>query len=220
MYINSAAVHARQEEKEAALQEAQGVVLLEGVSCDEDPAWTLELLQRAAPTVERLEVRNPGEPHLRAAHAAMPRLRRLCVTCHDGHDHGAAQDAAPPELNGALPPGHSGLQWLRVWGLPRTALQSLLRAHSGTLEELQLHVGARGERGWPYNCSDLHSLLGPCGLRALRTLVLRRWGCIPTDIGGCEMQRAAVRAALPPGVQVLCSECDRLMVVTRGRHLV
>ncbi|KAK3908693.1 E3 ubiquitin-protein ligase SH3RF2 [Frankliniella fusca] len=191
-----------EEQKAAALQEAQGVVRLVGVCCDSDPAWSLELLQRAAPTVERLWVLCPREPHLRAV-LAMPRLRRLHVWCGDD-----ALDPAPPEL-GALPPGHSGLRWLRVLLLPRATLQSLLQAHGGTLEELELWVGTPGERTWPHSCSDLHSLLGRCGLRALRRLVLRR-RCSPPDTA-CREQLAAVRAALPGVQQVLCSECDRVL---------
>ncbi|KAK3919286.1 Teneurin-4 [Frankliniella fusca] len=164
-----------------------------------DPAWSLELLQRAAPTVERLEVVCPREPHLRAVHA-MPRLRRLRLDCDD------ALDAAPPEL-GALPPGHSGLRWLHVSGFPRATTESLLQAHGGTLEELVLWSGTPGERGWPWSCSDLHSLLGRCGLRALRRLLLWRPGSTSHTVRACGEQRAAVRAALP-GVQVLCGECD------------
>ncbi|KAK3926504.1 putative disease resistance protein [Frankliniella fusca] len=187
---------ARQEEKAAALQEAQGVVRLVQVYCSRDPAWSLELLQRAAPTVERLEVLSPREPHLRAV-LAMPRLRRLFVWGDDG------LDAAPPEL-GALPPGHSGLRWLSVRDLPRATLQSLLQAHRGTLEELELMVGTPGTWEWPRSCRDLHSLLGRCGLRALRRLVLLRLYFSHT---ACREQLAAVRAALP-GLQVLCGKCD------------
>ncbi|KAK3911124.1 E3 ubiquitin-protein ligase TRIM32 [Frankliniella fusca] len=189
----------RREEKAAALQEVLGVVRLVGVWCHSDPAWSLELLQRAAPTVERLELLYPREPHLRAV-LAMPRLRRLQLGCDD------ALDAAPPEL-GALPPGHSGLRWLSVDYLPRATLQSLMQAHGGTLEELELAVGTPGEREWPRSCSDLHSLLGRCGLRALRTLVLRRWLYRHT-VTACREQRAAVRATLPGVQQVLCGWCD------------
>ncbi|KAK3927507.1 Roquin-1 [Frankliniella fusca] len=190
---------ARQEEKEAALQKAQGVLRLVGVDCYWDPTWSLELLQRAAPTVQRLVMLNARESHLRAVHA-MPQLRRLFASS-DG-----ALDAEPPELD-ALPPGHGGLRWLSVSRLPRATLQSLLRAHGGTLEELVLLVGTPGPGEWPYSCSDLHSLLGWCGLRALRRLVLQR--TFSYTHTGCEEQRAAVRAALPPGeLQVLCGTCD------------
>ncbi|KAK3907471.1 MAM and LDL-receptor class A domain-containing protein 1 [Frankliniella fusca] len=200
--LSRSAACARQEEKAAALQEAQGVVRLVQVLCYCDPAWSLELLQRAAPTVERLELLYAREPHLRAVHA-MPRLRRLRVYCDDDAVH-----AATPEL-GALPPGHSGLRWLHADHLPRATLQCLLQAHGGTLEELELVVGTPGKPSlpWPINCSDLHSLLGWCGLRALRRLVLWRGA---HKGRACREQRAAVRAALP-GVQVLCDVCDRVL---------
>ncbi|KAK3907419.1 Roquin-1 [Frankliniella fusca] len=202
--LSESAPGRRLEEKAAALQEAQGVVRLVEVRCDWDPAWSLELLQRAAPTVERLELLSPREPHLRAV-LAMPRLRRLQLWCSDDD----ALDAAAPEL-GALPPGHSGLRWLRVLRLPRATLQSLLQAHGGTLEELELDVGTPGEREWPYSCRDLLSLLGRCGLRALRRLVLLRGGCCSHTDTACREQLAAVRAALPGVQQVLCGQCDRV----------
>ncbi|KAK3925073.1 Dynein light chain 1, axonemal [Frankliniella fusca] len=190
-----------QEEKAVALQEAQGAVRLINLYCYRDPAWGLELLQRAAPTVERLWVFGAREPHLRAVHA-MPRLRRLYVHCNED------LDAAPPEL-GALPPVHSGLRWLCVYRLPRATLQSLLQAHAGTLEELVMWAGDRGEEEWPESCNDLHSLLGRCGLRALRRLVLRRWDwAYHHRREGCREQLAAVRAALPGVQQVLCGRCD------------
>ncbi|KAK3917518.1 Formin-like protein 3, partial [Frankliniella fusca] len=204
------------------------VVELNGVRCHASPAWSLELLQRAAPTVETLHVFEPLEPHLYAVHA-MPRLRALHVAC----DTGFVVKTPEVEL-GALPPGVAGLRRLNARSLPRATLQSLLRAHGGTLEELTLFSGYHfkpihgqfkaihiqsytkfsgtppGEQdedaSWPRSCGDLHSLLGRCGLRALRRLVLRRGTCSHTDTG-CEEQRAAVRAALP-GVQVLCDECD------------
>ncbi|KAK3919305.1 Paramyosin [Frankliniella fusca] len=178
------------------------VMRLVRVRCRWDPAWSLELLQRAAPTVERLEVFDPRESHLRAVHA-MPRLRRLRVSA-DG-----ALDAAAPEL-GALPPGHDGLRWLRASRLPRATLQSLLQAHAGTLEELELEVGTPREAEEERSCSDLHSLLGRCGLRALRRLVLCRFAVVFSHSDtACWEQCAAVRAALP-GLQVLCDECDRV----------
>ncbi|KAK3918856.1 Transcription factor TGA2 [Frankliniella fusca] len=204
-----------QEGKAAALQRARGVVELNGVRCHASPAWSLELLQRAAPTVETLHVFEPLEHHLHAVHA-MPRLRALHVAC----DTGFVVKTPEVEL-GALPPGVAGLRRLSARSLPRATLQSLLRAHGGTLEELTLVMGIErniidisgtplGEQdedaSWPRSCGDLHSLLGRCGLRALRRLVLGRGTCSHTDTG-CEEQLRAVRAALP-GVQVLCDECD------------
>ncbi|XP_026291175.1 uncharacterized protein LOC113215725 [Frankliniella occidentalis] len=199
-YVSQTDPNARQQDKAALLAEAPGVTLLVGVWCHWDPAWSLQLLQRAAPTVERLSVNSPREAHLRALHA-MPRLRRLYV------DGDADLYAQPPELP-ALPPGHAGLQWLRVWGLPRATTQSLLRAHGGTLEELVLWVGTAGSAGWPWSCGDLHLLLQQSGLRALRRLVLGRLGCIHGP-APCREQRAEVRRVLP-GAEVLCDQCDRV----------
>ncbi|XP_052126164.1 uncharacterized protein LOC113215182 isoform X4 [Frankliniella occidentalis] len=189
----------RQQDKAALLAAAPGVTRLVSVRCDKDPAWSLQLLQRAAPTLERLRVICPREAHLRAVHA-MPRLRRLHVVGDD------ALLAQPPELP-ALPPGHAGLQWLWVHRLPRATAQSLLRAHGGTLEELVLYVGTAGSRRWPASCGDLHSLLQQSGLRALRRLVLRRDIVCSHERAACREQRAEVRRVLP-GAEVLCSMCD------------
>ncbi|XP_026278689.1 uncharacterized protein LOC113206676 isoform X2 [Frankliniella occidentalis] len=177
-----------------------GVTRLVSVRCDEDPAWSLQLLQRAAPTLERLSVYHPREAHLRAVHD-MPRLRRLAVHCNNA----AAQ---LPQLP-ALPPGHAGLQWLRVCLLPRATTQSLLRAHGGTLEELELGVGTAGSDEWPRSCGDLHSLLQQTGLRALRRLVLLRRRAYSHEPAACSQQRAEVRRVLP-GAEVLCGRCDRV----------
>ncbi|XP_052124719.1 uncharacterized protein LOC113206702 isoform X1 [Frankliniella occidentalis] len=187
-----------QQEKDAALRDAPRVTRLVWVHCHADPAWILRLLQRAAPTLEQLSVRCPLEAHLRAVHA-MPRLRRLWV-CGDD------PNAEPPQLP-ALPPGHAGLQWLRVWRLPRATIRFLLRAHGGTLEELQLHVGTAGRRQWPHSCGDLHSLLQQSGLRALRRLVLWRRMFYRHEPAACSEQRAEVRRVLPR-VEVLCNLCD------------
>ncbi|XP_052124749.1 uncharacterized protein LOC113209649 isoform X2 [Frankliniella occidentalis] len=186
-----------QQEKAALLRDAPGVTRLVGVCCDKDPVWSLQLLQRAAPTVERLSVNHPREAHLRAVHA-IPRLRRLYVSGD------AALRLDPLELP-ALPPGHAGLQWLSVQNLPRATTQSLLRAHGGTLEELELYVGTAGSGGWPYSCGDLLSLLEQSWLRALRRLVLRRGWC-SHSAAACREQRGNVRRVLP-GTEVLCGSC-------------
>ncbi|XP_026292651.2 uncharacterized protein LOC113217027 [Frankliniella occidentalis] len=193
----------RQQDKAALLAEAPGVTRLARVWCDEDPAWSLQLLQRAAPTLERLGVGCALEAHLRAV-LAMPRLRRLEVICDDG------LVAQPPELP-ALPPGHAGLQWLRVLYLPRATLQSLLRAHGGTLEELELVVGTAGSDGWPHSCGDLHSLLQQSGLRALKTLVLWRESGCSHEPAACWEQQVDVFRVLP-GVKVLCDDCHTIEV--------
>ncbi|XP_026288172.2 uncharacterized protein LOC113213351 [Frankliniella occidentalis] len=184
-------------DKAAALREAPGVVRLE-LSCNRDPAWSLQLLQCAAPTVEQLRLDCPRDAHVRAVHT-MPRLRTL-----DVHDDGTL-DRQPPELP-ALPAGHSGLQWLRVFGLSSGTVRSLLRAHGGTLEVLQLRVGTAGPKKWPESCSDLHALLEQCGLRALRRLVLWRV-CCHHEKTACTEQRRVVLRVLPRA-EVLCSKCD------------
>ncbi|XP_026294363.1 uncharacterized protein LOC113218289 [Frankliniella occidentalis] len=193
----------RQQDKAALLAAAPGVpgvTRLVGVRCDADPAWSLQLLQRAAPTVERLQVLYPREAHLRAV-LDMPRLRRLDVVGD------AALYAQPPELP-ALPPGHAGLQWLSVSGLPSATTQSLLRAHRRTLNclDLDLSVGKAGSE----RCGDLHSLLQQCGVRTLRRLVLRRdFNGLRHDTAACNQQRAEVRQVLF-GTEVLCGKCHRV----------
>ncbi|KAK3923041.1 Peroxisomal biogenesis factor 6 [Frankliniella fusca] len=194
-------------EKEAVLPQAEGVRRLSGVVCNTDPGWSLQLLQRAAPTVEEVSVFYSREPHLRAVHA-MPRLRRLFLWGDDG-----ALDAQPPELDELPPQEHdAGLRWLAAW-LPRATLQSLLRAHGRTLVEVQLMVGTAagpaGQHSWPASCSDLDALLEPCGLRALRTLVLWRVVAWLHEPAACREQRDAVRRVLPAAAEVLCGLCDR-----------
>ncbi|XP_026283849.2 uncharacterized protein LOC113210197 [Frankliniella occidentalis] len=192
-------------EKATVLAEAPGVTRLVKVSCHKDPAWSLELLQRAAPTVERLSVGHPQEAHLLAVHA-MPRLRRLHVMM------GADADLdAPPVVLPALPPGHAGLQCLTVSRLPRATTQSLLLAHGRALEELQLWVGTAGSLAWPRSCGDLHSLLEQCGLRALRRLVLVRAHKFSHETAACGEQLAEVRRLLP-SAEVLCDVCDSVEV--------
>ncbi|XP_052129100.1 uncharacterized protein LOC113217393 isoform X3 [Frankliniella occidentalis] len=189
---------ARQRDKAALLAEAPGVTRVAGLFCDKDPVWSLQLLQRVAPTLERLSVGNPSEAHLRVVHA-MPRLRRLAV-----FGVAAALDAEAP----ALPPGHDGLHWLGVWDMPLAMTQSLLRVHGGSLEELELLVGTADDDKWPYSCRDLHSLLERGGLRALRRLVLWRCRC-SHELAACTEQLAEVRRVLPR-VEVLCGKCDHV----------
>ncbi|XP_026283073.2 uncharacterized protein LOC113209647 [Frankliniella occidentalis] len=186
------------QEKFALLRDAPGVTRLFRVLCHEDPAWSLQLLQRAAPTLERLSVYHPREAHLRAVHT-IPGLRRLHVVGD------TALGARLSELP-ALPPGHAGLQWLRVGNLPRATTQSLLRAHGRTLEKLLLWVGTGRNEGWPGSCGNLHILLQQSWLSALRCLVLRRPGR-SHEPAACREQRAKVRQVLP-GSEVLCDTCD------------
>lgn len=200
--LSQSAPGARQAEKESTLTlvRQRGVRRMTKVYCVHDPAWVLAVLRGAAATVEELSVGGPREAHLVAVHA-MPRLRRLRLDCGDG-----ALDARPPVLP-ALPAGAVGrLQLLRVHGLPRATLASLLQAHSATLDEVWLRVGTPGGGDWPKECGDLHALLGQCGLRDAR-LVLQRWyrPC-PSD---CRAQLAAVRRVLP-SCTVQCLECDKV----------
>ncbi|XP_052129099.1 uncharacterized protein LOC113217393 isoform X1 [Frankliniella occidentalis] len=191
---------ARQQDKAALLAEASGLTRLVDLNCDHDPAWSLQLLQRVAPTLERLSLGSGGsEPHLRAVHA-MPRLTRLTVW--GGDDVVPAQ---PFELP-ALPPGHVGLRWLATYNVARSTTKALLRVHSRTLAVLELGVGTAGSEGWPVSCNDLDSLLEQSGLRALSWLVLRRYRC-SHEPAACSKQRAEVRRVLP-WAQVLCGRCD------------
>ncbi|XP_052131303.1 uncharacterized protein LOC127751586 [Frankliniella occidentalis] len=195
--ISDSGADDRQQEKAAALQDAAGVTRLVNVVCREDPIWSLELLQRAAATVEELRLNFPDEAHLLAVHA-MPRLRRLEVT---GNAY-----ACVPELPAPLP-GAGVLQWLRVDGLPRATTQTLLRALGRSLEVLQMGVGTAGDGEWPFSCDDLPSLLEQCGLRALRRLVLGRIVGCTHAAAPCDRQRADARRVLP-GAEVLCNWCD------------
>ncbi|XP_026288218.2 uncharacterized protein LOC113213385 [Frankliniella occidentalis] len=188
------------QEKAAALLSATGVERLVDVCCHMDPEWSLALLCCAAPTVVELKVSRPQRIHLEAVHA-MPRLRGLHLTC-DG-------SVGTPELP-ALPPGHGGLQRLRVSDLPRPTLRSLLRAHAQSLRVLELAVGTAAEQdAWPESCADLHALLAECGLRALQRLVLQRVRCSHKP-AACSRQRAEVRCVLP-AAEVLCGRCDRVV---------
>ncbi|XP_034240910.1 uncharacterized protein LOC117645102 [Thrips palmi] len=169
---------------------------MNNVFCSSDPAWFLELLVSASPSLDELRVWNPGEGHLLAVHG-MPRLRRLDLQCTEGD-----LDEAPPVLP-ALP-HRSSLQWLRVGGLPLATTRSLLLAHGPALEVLWLDMGAVPGGEWPEGCSDLAALLAPCA--ALARLVFRRYD---HDRGACRDQLTVARAALP-ACTVQCQQCDRV----------
>ncbi|XP_034243517.1 uncharacterized protein LOC117646580 [Thrips palmi] len=194
------AAGSEQQEKAATLARVRqhGVRRMTSVGCHRDPAWALDVLRSAAPTLEELSVWYPRQEHLLAAHA-MPALRRMDVYCGDG-----ALDAQPPSLP-ALP--RSALKWLRVAGLPRPALASLLRAHSASLEELWLHVGTPGGGQWPRGCDDLDALLGQCGLRVSRVVLWR--GYVTHSPSACTAQVSAVRRVLPAAT-VQCYECEEV----------
>lgn len=109
---------------------------LDYLSCSYDPKWSLSLLEATVATLEELYLSCPGAEHLHKAHAA-PRLRRLEVR------FAYSLDAGPPVLPALAAP--SCLQWLRVDQLPRTTLDSLLRAHAAALRTLWLTVGFPGD---------------------------------------------------------------------------
>lgn len=178
---------------------------MSSVYCSPDPAWSLKLLQAAAASVEELDLQFAREDHLLATHA-MPRLQRL----HLYWDHRCKDQ--PAELPALAAP--SSLQWLRVDGLSRATLQSLLRAHGASLRRLTLSVGVTyapsSGQYWPYGCNDLDALLAGCGLARLERLVLLRHSShSKSNAARCRTQREAVRRALPAAT-VQCTECDQV----------
>lgn len=189
----------------------QGVRRLVNVSCEQDPGWSLRLVQAAAPLLEELDVLS-ADRALLALLPAMPRLRRLCVSVRS-RMYDADLWRQPPVLQPAGPVDGlaGGLRWLRVVRLPCETLESLLRCHADSLEQLELYVGTAGEgpcQGlYPYSCGDLDAVLGRCGLRALRSVVLRRY-LRSHRVAACREQLAGVRRLLPPHAAVLCAECD------------
>ncbi|XP_052121910.1 uncharacterized protein LOC113218216 isoform X2 [Frankliniella occidentalis] len=186
------------QEKFVALLDARGVTRLVDVYCNVDPAWSLELLQIAAPSVEQLSVRNPLSGvhnyfHMLAVRA-MPRLRRLEVICEGFL-------GLPAIVFNAPPPGHAGLQWLRVDRMFRSELQFMLRHNAHSLETLQMLMGTSRMGPDPQPELELN------GLRALRRLVHNRidGGHSADD---CKLQLAEVRRRVLPGVEVFCDACD------------
>ncbi|XP_052120292.1 uncharacterized protein LOC113213386 isoform X3 [Frankliniella occidentalis] len=191
----------KHQEKTDCLRLVLGVERLVGVHCCYDPAWSLQLLRSAAPSVEQLSVWYLRQAHMLAVHA-MPRLRRLWLS-HYMEPRSLELGELPQQGNG------EGLEWLKVYGLPRPTTRSVLQAHAHSLQELVLFVGTAGEQQWPRSCSDLHSLLEQCGLRALRRVVLERGGASSRcshGRAGCDQQRGEVRRVLH-GAEVLCSKC-------------
>lgn len=174
---------------------------LEYVICSEDPAWALDLLRSAAPTLEELHVVHPREEHLLAVHA-MPRLQRLALDCYDDF-----LDDRPPVLP-ALPRACS-YKWLRVCNAPRPTLESLLQAHSAALDVLWLQAGTPGDGDghFPNYFNDMDALLDHCGVRAARVLLWRSQS--KHDLADCAVQVSAVRRVLPAAT-VQCCSCDEV----------
>ena len=166
------------------------------VRCHVDPAWSTQLLEAAAPLLEELNVRSPREDHLFAL-AAMPRLRRLYVWSDVNY-----------AFAGLVLRRLASLQWLKVYHLARDTLLSLLKACGPSLQHLHLYVGTSGDRGWPYGCEDLHTLLKQSRLRGLSRLQLVRGGLCHSD-SDCTEQLLAVRRVLP-GTIVQCNTCEKI----------
>ncbi|XP_052121835.1 uncharacterized protein LOC113206912 [Frankliniella occidentalis] len=208
--VNDLCLHKPNEkpvEKATALREAQGIFRISGLKCDDDPAWSLKLLQVAAPTLQELQVCVRFQAHLQVIHS-MPLLKRMFMMSDMSREPALAspQFSLPP-----LPPGHGGgLQWLTVMTPSSWVLRAMLLANAGSLEVLQLTVGTPGKLPWPLSCSDLPAVLGGCGLRVLKTVVLGRdmQGLISHAPAACKKQCNAVRRALPVTVEVFCDLCD------------
>lgn len=168
--------------------------------CDEDPGWSLQILQRVQPQfLEGLDIRYVQWDHLAAAHAAVASLRRMSVS---GTPALANSDGelTLPEL--------SSVEVLEVSCFPRRALLTLIRAHRLKLRELRLCVGTGGcVDSITYSGGDLSSLLAECGLRAVQLVVLLRESCLHVA-ARCRAQRAQLRAVLPKEARVLCGRCD------------
>lgn len=193
-------------EAKASLSDAvqhQGVRRLKGLHCGRDAAWSLGLLERAAPHLEELEAWQLLARHVPLLHA-MPCLRRLDVTGSDG----LCCTKKPPVLP-ALPSSHTGLEWLCVQDLPRETTLSLLRAHGATLRTLSLFVGTgRGHSAWPETCKNLADFLRCCQLKVLDRLILVR----PPDYSHtertCTQQVEDAEGVLGNNVQISCSICN------------
>ncbi|XP_034235880.1 uncharacterized protein LOC117642133 isoform X2 [Thrips palmi] len=190
-------VQAKQDVLEAISN--QTIRSLTRLHCDEDPAWSLEILRRVPRQhLKELDVRYVQWEHLEAVHGALPSLRRLSVS--GTQSLACRKDAV--EM-----PCQSGVVRLEASCLPRPALFALIRTHRLTLRELWLGVGTGGRDSIPYSGADLSALLTQCELRAVELVVLQRENCLHVA-ARCRAQRATVRTALPKQARVLCRRCD------------
>ncbi|XP_034238839.1 uncharacterized protein LOC117643833 [Thrips palmi] len=194
-----------------------------GLHCDVDPAWSLTVLQQAAPRLKALQLVSPQQQHLDAA-LAMPLLEGLCVCNVTGPqlqqvvrmaslrrlELHCPPDAALSDIF-TFPGTAAGLRWLRSGLYPLVTALALVRAHADTLEELQL-VAASTE---PYGCPDLARELQRCGLKKLKKMVILRRDAHDAfcrhDQNTCREQLSQILHIFSErglSVAVLCSECN------------
>ncbi|XP_034248444.1 uncharacterized protein LOC117649646 isoform X2 [Thrips palmi] len=199
------------------------VRVLAGLPCQQFITWSLKVLEQVAPLLEGLQLVAPELRHLGVVQA-MPNLRALSITDTTREALQMAsqmaglrslelhcQASAPLSVATPVPASAAGLQWLRLGVYPLAAALALLRAHAGTLEELQL-VAASAD---PYGCPDLAGELRGCGLRRLKKVVLLRetaYGAFCRhDTQTCVMQTVQLSNVFLEGgvdVAILCSECN------------
>ncbi|XP_034231849.1 uncharacterized protein LOC117639912 isoform X2 [Thrips palmi] len=194
----------RVDEKAETLQQVRdhGVRRMTGVVGHKDPAWVLDVLRSAAPSLQQLRILNPVRDHLLLVHA-MPRLEKLELRCTN-----RALFTDPPVLPALFEP--STVRWLHVGGLPRATTLSLLRAHHASLKVLWLDVGLEPAAEWPFGCSDLVDFVRQCGLDIRELVIGREW----LDRYGIRHDRTKCRAQLQllerslPDCLVSCDDCD------------
>ncbi|XP_034243112.1 uncharacterized protein LOC117646342 [Thrips palmi] len=162
--------------------------------------------------LEDLHVENVANLHLQSIQR-LPNLRKLTLKWATE----ALNANIPP-----LPPGHRGLQWLRVVLEPSPTVFSLIKTHAATLQELRLLTASEGESKWCVK--DLANKLQKCELVALRRLVLLREYApnypsvkIVHSEESCRKQKDTIWDSLLATdarrtvrvVEVLCEVCDK-----------
>ncbi|XP_034253015.1 uncharacterized protein LOC117652312 isoform X2 [Thrips palmi] len=211
--------------------------------CDVSAAWTERVLEQAAPSVQNLVVAAPSQRHLAqmkgmpllqrlyittkteddmslppqleelyfkevtpkvlAQVPQLSRLKRLEIHC----------TFASPLPVMTFPRVDAGLQWLRVGVYPLATGMALVRAHSASLEELELVAAADA----PYGCPDIAHELRRCKLKSLKRMVLLREArdaFCRHEAAACRQQKVAIWNALMETGSlpvVLCSVCDDLV---------
>ncbi|XP_034236441.1 uncharacterized protein LOC117642400 isoform X3 [Thrips palmi] len=196
------------------------VKILRGLPCSHFPTWCEKVLQQVAPHLKGLQMVSPSQRHIDVA-LAMLNLQALCLTDVTAQQlqqvteiaslrslevHGQADSPLTTERYGTLP----RLKFLRCGVYPLAAALGLMRAHAGTLKELQL-VAASCE---PYGCPDLALELLSCGFKTLkRVMLVRTTGYnVPCrhDRDTCKDQRSQIHDAFAesnPIERLACSVC-------------